>query len=110
MHIGGGPNDVATKAPIARSVAPYFGRLRACWSLVEDPGRGGTFGVDLLVPSDGGHATVSHPRTKLGPEAFRECVTSVFEDVAFVRPLGGRTTVSYALRFEPRQGDGGFGQ
>jgi hypothetical protein len=108
LHIGGGPNDPATKAPIARSVAPYFDRLRACWSVVEDPGRGGTFGLDLLVPADGGRATVSHPRTRLGPNAFRDCVTRVFEDVEFAKPLGGRTTVSYSLRFEPKQGDARF--
>ncbi len=108
MHIGGGPNDAATKAPIADSVAPYFARLRACWSTVSDPRRGGTFGVDLLVPAEGGHASVSHPRTRLTPDAFRDCVTHVFEEVEFARPRGGRTTVSYALSFEPPQGDAGI--
>jgi hypothetical protein len=105
MHIGGGPNDAPTKAPIATSVAPYFGRFRACWSMVDDPHRGGDFGVDLLIPAEGGRASVSHPRSRLGPDAFRDCVTHVFEEVEFAKPRGGRTTVSYSLSFQPQPGD-----
>jgi hypothetical protein len=105
MHIGGGPNDAPTKTPIANSVAPYFGRFRACWSTVADPHRGGDFGVDLLIPAEGGRATVSHPRSRLGPDAFRDCVTHVFEEVEFARPRGGRTTVSFSLSFQPLPGD-----
>jgi len=104
MHIGGGPNDSETKAPIARSVAPHFDQLRACWSKVEDPQRAGTFGVDLLVPASGGRASVSHPRTALRGDAFRDCVIGVLESVDFETPRGGRipVTVSYSLRFAPR--------
>jgi hypothetical protein len=103
MHIGGGPNDGVTKAPIASSVAPHFERFRACWSQVADPHHGGDFGVDLLIPAEGGRASVSHPRSRLGPDAFRDCVVHVFEEVDFAKPRGGRTTVSYSLRFEPRE-------
>ena len=99
MHIGGGPNDAETKEPIARSVAPHFDELRACWTAVDDPRRGGDFGIDLLVPAEGGLAQVSHPRTAIHPDAFRECVVKVFEGVEFAKPRGGRTTVSYSLRF-----------
>ena len=102
MHIGGGPNDAATKAPIAQSVSPHFGELGACWAKVDDPARGGSFGVDLLVPAEGGRATVSHPRTALGGDAFRDCVVAVLAGVDFERPRGGRTTVSYSLEFAPR--------
>ena len=107
MHIGGGPNDALTKAPIANSVAPAFDRFRACWRSADDPARSGTFGVDLLIPAEGGRAIVSHPRTRIGPEAFRDCVVRVFEEVDFARPRGGRTTVSYSLFFEPRLSDAG---
>jgi hypothetical protein len=101
MHVGGGPNDPPTKAPIAESVAPHFEKLRACWSQVGDPARGGDFGVDLLIPAAGGHATVTHPRTSLHPDAFRDCVVAVFEQIDFHKPRGGLTMVSYALRFTP---------
>jgi hypothetical protein len=101
MHIGGGPNDAVSKAPIGGSVTPHFGELGACWAQVGDPARGGDFGVDLLIPAEGGRATVSHPRTTLGPEGFRDCVVAVFTAIDFARPRTGRTTVSYSLRFTP---------
>jgi hypothetical protein len=102
MHIGGGPNDAVTQAPIAQSVAPHFDAMRACWSQVDDATRAGDFGVDLLIPAEGGAATVSHPRTNLRPEAFRDCIVGVFTGIDFARPRGGRTTVSYSLRFTPQ--------
>ena len=40
MHIGGGPNDALTKAPIAGSVAPHFGEFATCWTQVSDPHQG----------------------------------------------------------------------
>jgi len=101
MHIGGGPNDAETKAPIGGSVAPHFDELKSCWAQIDDPARGGDFGVDLLIPAEGGRATVSHPRSILGPQAFRDCVVGVFTGIDFAKPRTGRTTVSYALRFTP---------
>ena len=76
MHIGGGPNDAVNNAPIAESVAPHFDELRACWSQVSAPKKAGDFGVDLLIQPGGGRAEVSHPRTSLGPDAFRDCTSS----------------------------------
>jgi hypothetical protein len=101
MHIGGGPNDAETKAPIATSVTPHFDELRACWAHVGDPMRAGDFGVDLLIFAEGGLARVSNARTSLGPDAFRDCVLHVFGQIDFARPRTGRTTVSYSLRFTP---------
>jgi hypothetical protein len=101
MHIGGGPNDAETKAPIGGSVAPHFAELADCWSQLADPKRAGDFGVDLLIPREGGIAIVSHPRTSLAPDAFRDCVVGVFGRIEFSRPRTGKTTVSYSLRFTP---------
>lgn len=101
IHIGGGPNDPATKAPIADGVSPHLDELRGCWTKVDDPARGGDFGVDLLVPAQGGRAFVSHPRTSLHPDAFQDCVVSVFSTIEFGPPRFGKTAVSYALRFTP---------
>jgi hypothetical protein len=42
---------------------------------------------------------VSNPRTAIRGDAFRACVVAVFEAIDFKRPLPGRTTVSYSLRF-----------
>jgi hypothetical protein len=101
LHIGGGPNDAPTKEPIKRSVEPHFDALRRCFMLVEDPRKGGDFGVDLLIPKDGGRAEVSHPRTALKGEGFQACVVKTFEGVDFKRPKTGKTMVSYSIRYSP---------
>ena len=101
MHIGGGPNDQPSKQPIADSVRPHFDELRRCFRLVDDPAKGGDFGVDLLIPLDGGKAQVSHPRTSLKGDNFQACVVGVFADIDFLKPKTGRTMVSYSVRFTP---------
>jgi len=102
MHIGGGPNDAPTKAPIHRSVEPHFDELKRCFAKVDDPKKGGDFGIDLLIDGKGGKARVSHPRTALRGEGFEACVVGVFEAIEFLRPKGGiKTMVSYSIRFTP---------
>src|SRR5262249_42704361 len=101
MHIGGGPNDDVTKDPIRRSVQPHFDAFRRCFAGVEDPKKGGDFGVDLRIDRAGGKAAVSHPRTALKGKDFKDCVVRTFESIDFLKPKGGTTTVSYSLRFTP---------
>lgn len=101
MHIGGGPNDAETKAPIHRSVEPHFDELRRCFARAEDPKKGGTFGVDLMIEKDGGKADVSKPRTSLEGKSFKDCVVGVFEAIDFQKPRKGKTKVSYSIRFTP---------
>lgn len=101
MHIGGGPNDGPTKEPIKRSVEPHFDALRRCFTLVEDQKKSGDFGLDLLIPKDGGKAEVSHPRTSLKGEGFQACVVKTFEGIDFKKPKTGRTMVSYSIRYSP---------
>jgi hypothetical protein len=101
MHIGGGPNDSATKDPIKRSVEPHFDAFRACFAKLEDPTKGGDFGLDLLIEREGGKARTSHPRTALKGKPFEECVVQVFDSIEFLKPKTGKTMVSYSLRFSP---------
>lgn len=102
MHIGGGPNDDVTKEPIKRSVEPHFDAFRRCFTKVEDPEKGGDFGVDVLIEGNGGKAKITHPRTALKGAGFEACVVSVFEAIDFLKPKGGKKTmVSYSLRFTP---------
>jgi hypothetical protein len=103
MHIGGGPNDAATKAPIGSSVTPHFPELARCFARVDDPRKGGDFGIDLKVPAAGGKAEASHPRTTLRGEGFSACVLGVFQAIDFQKPKGGATVVSYSLRFTPEK-------
>jgi pyruvate/2-oxoglutarate dehydrogenase complex dihydrolipoamide acyltransferase (E2) component len=100
MHIGGGPNDDVTKDPIRRSVQPHFDAFRRCFGQVEEAKKG-DFGVDLRIGATGGKAEVSHPRTSLKGKDFRSCVLHTFEAIDFLKPRGGKTTVSYSLRFTP---------
>jgi len=101
MHIGGGPNDNETKRPIKESVQPHFDALRRCWKLVDDPAKPGDFGVDLLIPREGGKAEVSHPRSALKGEGFEACIVEAFQKIDFKKPKTGKTMVSYSLRFTP---------
>ena len=101
MHIGGGPNDDATKEPIRKSVEPHFDAFKRCWGALGDGSAKGDFGLDLHIGKDGGKATVDHPRTALKGKPFTDCVVAVFEAIDFRKPKTGVTTVSYSLRFTP---------
>jgi len=100
MHIGGGPNDAAAKAPFTKTIEGGFPDFVACASHLPPAGRKGTFGVDLLVKKDGGNPDVSSPRTGLPGEPFKACVVQVFERLVFEKPKRGATKLSYSLRFD----------
>ncbi|MCC6648561.1 MAG: hypothetical protein IT374_23710 [Polyangiaceae bacterium] len=100
MHIGGGPdaNQDANKAPIRESVAPHFDEFRRCWALLGDPKAKGTFGVDLLIPREGGKLkSIDRVRTSLKGAPFKDCMLKAFEGIDFKRPRTGLTKVSYSL-------------
>jgi hypothetical protein len=104
MHIGGGPNDAVTKEPIKKSVAPHFDELKRCWSHVDDGQKAGDFGVDLLIDKDGGKPLkVTHVKTTLKGDGFKDCMVAVYEGIDFLKPKKGKTTVSYSVRFSPER-------
>jgi len=99
LHVGGGPNDAAPKAPYQAAIAARFADFRRCYALIGTPGKGGVFGVDLRIPREGGRATVQGSRTGLGGAPFRDCVLAVFSAVEFAPPSTGTTVISYSLEF-----------
>jgi len=102
MHIGGGPNDAPTKAPIRKSVEPHFDEFRRCFALAEDQTKGGDVSIDLRIDRAGGKPTqVKPPKTSIKGADFKECVVHTFEAIEFLKPKGGTTVVSYSLRFTP---------
>jgi hypothetical protein len=101
LHIGGGPNDDAARAPYRSAVEARFSELVQCHPLLEAAARDGSFGVDLKVPAAGGRPEVQQPRTALRGERFRACVLDVFRSIEFPRPEKGATMISYSVRFEP---------
>ncbi len=103
MHIGGGPNDAETKAPIKRSVAPHFDALRGCFARASEPMRAGDVSIDLHIPRAGGRAAVKKLKSGVEGEGFADCVRAIFEKIDFERPKTGETVVSYSLRFAPKK-------
>ncbi|MEB2310989.1 MAG: biopolymer transporter ExbD [Sorangiineae bacterium] len=98
LHIGGGPNDDATKEPFRRAIAQQYDAFRRCYTLVDEPAKGGTFGVDLRVGRAGGKADVLQPRTGMKGKGFSECMVAAFAQVDFEKP-GKPVMFSYSLRF-----------
>jgi hypothetical protein len=98
LHVGGGPNDADTKAPFLAAIESRFPDFLRCYQLVTEPGKGGSFGVDLKIPAAGGKPEVEQPRSALAGEAFTACMVHAFESVEFPR-LKKAFVVSYSLRF-----------
>ncbi len=98
LHIGGGPNDDASKAPFRKAIEPHFDDFRACYVKVVEPDKGGTFGVDLRVGRNGGKPEVRQPRTGMKGKGFRDCMVSVFQGIDFPAPHKP-VVFSYSLRF-----------
>jgi hypothetical protein len=98
LHVGGGPNDQETKAPFLGAIEPRFPEFLRCYQLVTDPGKGGSFGIDLRIPARGGKAELEQPRSALSGEAFTACMVRAFESIDFP-PLKKAYVISYSLRF-----------
>jgi hypothetical protein len=99
LHIGGGPNDSAAKAPIERAIEQHFDVLRGCYRHAPNPERGGIVGVDLYIDRNGGYPIVRDVRTQIRGTTFHDCIVHAFEEVSFTRPPKGPTVISYSLRY-----------
>ncbi|HLV20647.1 MAG TPA: hypothetical protein VKZ49_07190 [Polyangiaceae bacterium] len=99
LHVGGGPNDEATKAPFQRAVAQQFEAFLLCYRMVEHPTKGGQLGVDLFISAAGGTPEVREMRTGMSGPQFRACVADAFRQVRFEPPAKGPTVISYSLEF-----------
>lgn len=99
MHIGGGPNDSETKRPFMDAIEAGFDQMRDCYRKTEEPGKGGTYGVDLRVDRVGGHPTVQAVRTAMKGDALRKCLESSFLGLSFGKPAKGPTVLSVSVNF-----------
>ena len=98
MHVGGGANDPASKAPFLKALEARFPALLECFRLVPEPGSGGTFGVDLRIGAAGGRPVVEEPRTAIPGDEFRSCMLAAFEAAVF-EPTSKPVVISYSVRF-----------
>jgi hypothetical protein len=101
IHIGGGPNDNATKEPFKKSVQPHYDEMRRCWARVD--GQKGDISVELRVERDGGKARVKPNKTTFKYREFNDCIYQVFEAIDFLKPRTGTTVLNFSLRFTPEK-------
>jgi hypothetical protein len=103
MHIGGGPNDNETKAPIKRSVDPHMDKFAVCFGKADVQDKGGDVSVDLRIDKAGGKAELKKYKSGIDGKAFEDCVRETFAAIDFEKPKTGTTVVSYSLRFSPKK-------
>jgi len=100
MHIGGGPNDAATKGPIRSVVQPHYDDFRRCYGKIDKPARDVTFGVDIRIRRKGGVARISNRRCSFKGRDAAQCMQDVFKGIEFASPPDGKpTNVSFSLGF-----------
>jgi hypothetical protein len=101
LHVGGGPNDEATRKPLLALLELSFPDLHRCAEQLSPlPTQLSSFGIDLYVGAQGGHAEARQVRTRLGSEAFRVCVKQALTQLKFPAPPKPRV-ISYSVGFSP---------
>jgi hypothetical protein len=101
LHVGGGPNDDATRKPLLALLELSFPDLLRCAEQLSPlPTQLTSFGIDLYIGAKGGHAEARQIRTRLGPEAFRVCVKQALTTLKFPAPAKPRV-ISYSVGFSP---------
>jgi hypothetical protein len=102
LYLAGAANTEPTRRQLVKLFERNFGAFRRCHADAPEHGEGASFGVDLLVPKEGGRAKVRQTRTRLGGTAFRSCMERVFQAIAFEPlPSGRPEIVSYSVLFRP---------
>ena len=99
MHVGGGSNSPAEKAPFQRALERQFPAFLECYRRAEDPWAGGSFGIDIKIARAGGAPTIEQPRTKIRGAGFQDCMLAAFAKVQFEKPKAGPTVISYSVMF-----------
>ena len=99
MHIGGESNSAESKKPWLADIEKGDTALLNCYKLVDQPEKGGSYGVDLYVDKAGGSPEVRGSRQKLGDDNFDTCMKASFRSLSFHKPE--RPTVfSYSIHFK----------
>lgn len=104
LHVGGGKNDKAEHAPIIASVNRHLDDFKRCFAKAEDTKKGGTYGIQLLIPADGGKAEVSLPKSGIKGDAFKECMLATYTEMEFDPPKGHiKTNATYSVIFSVKK-------
>jgi hypothetical protein len=102
LHVGGAYKDESSRRHLVELFEKKFDDFQRCHHLAGQHAQNASFGVDLLVPTGGGKATLRQTRTRLTGEGFQGCMQRVFQTIRFGPPPTGRPEiVSYSLLFKP---------
>jgi hypothetical protein len=102
LHVDGLLNREPHRSRLVRAFEREFAAFRRCHQRAERHDEGASFGVDLLIPKDGGRGKVRQTRTRLSSKAFRSCMQAAFESIRFAPPPSARPEIiSYSVLFKP---------
>lgn len=101
LHVGGGPNDDATRNKFIAPIEQNFEAMLSCHALAQNRDRNASVGVDLLLGPQGGKAKLQDLRTALGGDEFQDCIRKAFGEISFPK-VTRPTIVSYSMLFEPK--------
>jgi hypothetical protein len=102
LHVGGKLNQEPHRGRLVRVFEQQFAAFRRCHERAEAHEQGASFGVDLLIPKEGGRGSIRETRSRLQSKGFRSCMRGVFESIRFAPPPTERPEiVSYSVLFKP---------
>jgi len=102
LYLAGAANTEPTRKQLVKVFERNFGAFRRCHTDVPEHTENASFGVDLLVPKEGGKAKVRQTRTHLSGTNFRSCMERAFQSIKFEPlPSGRPEIVSYSVLFRP---------
>ena len=102
LYLAGAANTDATRRQLVKLFERNFGAFRRCHAEASEHVENASFGVDLLVPKEGGKAKVRQTRTRLAGAGFRSCMERALQAIKFEPlPSGRPEIVSYSVLFRP---------
>lgn len=104
LYLSGPSNTEATRRQLVKLFERSFPAFRRCHADAGEHSENLSFGVDLLVPKEGGSAKVRQTRTRLTGAAFKTCMERAFQGIRFEPlPSARPEIVSYSLLFRPEK-------
>lgn len=102
LHVDGLLNREPHRSRLVRVFEREFKAFRRCHERAERHEQGASYGVDLLIPKNGGRGKVREVRSRLASKGFRSCMQAAFEAIQFAPPPSERPEiVSYSVLFKP---------
>lgn len=102
LHVAGPANEERNRRRLVAAFERHFGAFRRCHALAVPHVQNASFGVDLLIPAQGGKATVRQTRTRIAGGEFRSCMHRALQAIHFEPlPTARPEIVSYSVLFKP---------